>query len=158
MSWLRREFTVARWWSNPFQVCATMFLGLWSVLQLTAGVTPGGVFDTQIDLHAQQFVSSTNLLGALVCFTGLHMRDLETALWVEVIGYVSLIGSLCIYIGLVATSTSWYNSGYGYGLAIAFCLGSTIRSYQIFALKRAERRAHTLRDLVTRVEETEPDG
>lgn len=154
MKWLRKEFTFMRWRYDPFQLMATASLGIWSLLQLTVGVTPGGPFDTQIDHHAQVFVSSSNLLGAIICMTGLHMRDLDSALWVEVIGYISLIGTLVLYVQIVeSTTSSWYNSGYGYGLTIAFCAGAIVRTWQIFALKKAQRKARELSDLVARVED-----
>lgn len=145
---MRREFAVNRWRSNPFQLFGTFMLGLWSLLQLVVGVTKDTVFDTQIDEQAAQFVSATNLLGAIICLVGLHMRDLASALWIEVIGYISLIGSLCVYIWLVAQKTGPFNTAYGYGLAIAFAGASLIRSVQIFLFKRAERRAEALQKLV----------
>lgn len=155
--WVSREFTVHRWLSNPFQLFGTLILGIWSILQITNGPTPDTVFDTQLDPQATLFVSATNLLGSIICLVGLHMRDLASALWVEVIGYVSLIGSLGIYIWLVAQKTDPLNTTYGYGLAIAFAGASLIRALQIFLFKRAERRAEDLRRLVDRAVEG-PDG
>lgn len=134
-----------------------MILGIWSLMQLTKGVTPTTVLDTQVDHTAQNFVSATNLLGAIISLAGLHVRDLSTALWVEVIGYISLIGSLSIWIWLAAQKTGWLNTSYGYGLAIAFTGASFIRAVQIFFLKRAERKVEDLRKLVDRVVE-DPDG
>lgn len=154
---MRREFSFNRWRSNPFQLCGTTILGIWSIMQIVKGSTPSTVLDTQLDDQAQMLVSATNLLGSIICLFGLHMRDLASALWVEVIGYVSLIGSLGIYIWLVATKTGPFNTSYGYGLAIAFAGSSLIRTVQIFLLKRAERRADDLQKLVDRVVE-DPDG
>lgn len=148
---LRREFSVARWHTNPFQLLGTLILGIWSFMQITNGVTPTTVLDTQVDTTAQLFVSSTNLLGAIISLAGLHMRDLSSALWVEVIGYISLVGSLSIWIWLAAEKTGWLNTSYGYGLAIAFTGASLIRAMQIFLFKRAERRADDLHRLVNRV-------
>lgn len=161
--WLRREVTVAHWRSNPFQLTATAALGTWSLMQLLHGVTKNSVLDTQIDTQAQSAISLTNLLGALICMVGLHMRDLATALWVEVIGYISLCGSLGIYLWLVADKSGWANSVYGYGLSWAFMSGAVIRTTQIFLLKRAERRRDELARLVDRVaeevtEEADDDG
>lgn len=153
---------MGRWRSNPFQLFETTGLLVWSSLQLARGVTPNTVLDTQIDLQAQQLVSATNLLGAIICLVGLHMRDLSSALWVEVIGYVSLIGSLGIWIWLAAEKTGPLNTSYGYGLAIAFTLASVFRTIQIFLFKRAERRAEELRrlvvDRVVVVDEDNGDG
>lgn len=151
VGFIRREFAVIRWARNPFQLVATLFLGLWSIMQICIGSTPGNVLDTQVDVQAQLFISSTNLLGAIICLVGLHMRDLSSALWVEVIGYISLVGSLSIWIWLVADKTSPFNTAYGYGLALAFVTASMIRCIQVFLFKRAERRAEDLHQLVTRV-------
>lgn len=147
--WARRELTTARWHSNPFQTWATLVLGLWSLLQLVVGVTQDSVLGT-IDRHAQALASSTNLFGAIICLAGLHMRDLSSALWVEVIGYVSLLGSLGLYVYLVVDKTGWLNTAYGYGLVLAFCVAGLQRTVQVFRLKRAERRAEELRQLVQR--------
>lgn len=148
IGWVPKEFTLHRWFSNPFQLFGTLILGLWSTMQLVFGVTPNTILDTQVDLQAQVFVSATNLLGSIICLIGLHMRDLASALWVEVIGYISLIGSLGIWIWLTAARTTPFNTSYGYGLAIAFAGASLIRAVQIFMYKRAERRAEGLRKLV----------
>lgn len=147
-----------RWRSNPFQLLGTLALGVWSLMQLTKGVTPATVLDTQVDERAQQFVSATNLFGAIISLVGLHLRDLSTALWVEVIGYISLVGSLSIWIWLAAQKTGWLNTSYGYGLAIAFAGASLIRAAQIFFFKRAERRANDLHRLVSRVVEDVEDA
>ncbi len=157
IGWMRRELSFHRWRSNPFQLAATTILGLWSLLQLVKGVKPDTVLGTEVDPTAQIFISSTNLFGAIICLIGLHMRDLSSALWIEVIGYISLIGSLAIWIFLAAQKNGLLSTSYGYGLAIAFAGASVIRTVQIFLYKRAERRAEDLQKLVDRVVEV-PDG
>lgn len=158
MRWVRQEFTMARWASDPFQMYATTFLGIFAQvqilrgLQLLRGSSGGTVLETEIDRHAQLIVSSTTLLGMVVCLVGLHMRDLSSALWIEVIGYVSLVGSLFIYVFLVGQKAGYLNSSPGYALVLAFCTASASRTLQIFLLKRAERRAEELRQLVARVD------
>jgi hypothetical protein len=153
---IAQEFTTHRWRSNPFQMFSTLFLGTWSLLGIIRGATEGGVLATQVDHHAQVILAATNLFGAIICLFSLHMRDLESALWVEVVGYVSLVGSLGIYLYLVTEKTgNLFNSAPGVGLSWAFMAASLFRTVQIFRLKKAERRARELRRLVARVD---PDG
>lgn len=157
MSGLGREFTATRWQSNPFQMIATLILGIWAVLQIARGMTADTVLETELDRHAQLMLSSTNLFGALICLTGLHMRDWESALWVEVIGYVSLVGSLGIYLYLVAEKTGEvFNTSPGVGLSWAFVLASVVRTTQILRLKKAERHADELGRLVARMKTDHP--
>lgn len=137
---MRNPLTMRRWNLNPFQMWLLLFLGIVSFSQMLvfAHHIPG------FDESARQAAFSLafcNFVGGLICFGGLHLRDRDTALWVELCGYVALTGSLGIYTYIV-----WYlepgpPTSYGIGMCEAFILASMHRAALIVVggLRRRKR-------------------
>jgi hypothetical protein len=139
--WVRNTFTMHRWGVNPFQMYALFFLLQVSLNQLVIGV-PETSAQSALNTEAQIALATCTLIGCLVSAYGLHLRDVETALWIELSGYVSLAGSLGIWVYLVFVLFPLPNTSYGLAFAEAFVLFSIHRAVQIVAYKRAKRRGH----------------
>jgi hypothetical protein len=142
---LRNTFTMHRWATNPFQLYSLLLLLQVSVNQIVIGVPFNGPQEA-LDRTAQIALAGCNLLGALISAYGLHLRNIERALWVELFGYVALAGSLGIYVGLVFLMQPLPNTSFGLALSEAFVFASLHRSIQIIRYKRARRRENHVTD------------
>jgi hypothetical protein len=159
---VRDTFTMRRWCTNPFQ--------LWNVtllLQVSLHLVVFGEAPTQnataqgvLDSHAQFALAACNLFGTSICLFGLHLRDISTALWIELSGYISLIGSVGIYLVLAYVVFGWPTTSFGLALTQAFVLASIHRIVQIIQYKRARRRRTFLEAemLRRRLDEGDFDG
>jgi hypothetical protein len=85
-------------------------------------------------------LAAANLIGASFCFYALHMRDPDLSMTVELLGYISLTGTLTIWILLVYLQEPLPNTGFGLNLTEAFVLASIVRATKILKYKRAHRR------------------
>src|SRR6185436_13003211 len=90
---LRKTFTMHRWATNPFQMFSLFLLLQVSANQIVIGV-PETSAQSSLSREAQIAVAACNLIGAIAAATGLHLRHFETALRIELAGYLSLVGSL----------------------------------------------------------------
>lgn len=142
---LRRTFTMHRWATNPFQLYSLFLLLQVSANQIAIGVPFGGPQEA-LDRTAQIALAGCNLLGALICAYGLHLRNIERALWVELFGYVALVGSLGIYVALVFLMQPLPNTSFGLALSEAFVFASLHRSIQIIRYKLARRHDRLVTD------------
>jgi hypothetical protein len=136
---LRRTFTMRRWGNNPFQLYNLMLLLQVSVNQIVIGV-PETSAQAALDHQAQVALAGCNLVGAAISAYGLHLRDFEFGLWVELSGYAALAGSLGIYITLVFLLFPMPNTSFGLALTEAFVLASIHRAVQIVRYKVARHR------------------
>lgn len=142
-AWLKNVFTLHRWALNPFQMYAVMFLLAGSIAQIQLGVTPASVL-TELPRVTIIYLAVANVIGGCIALIGLHLRELEEALWVEFCGYMILIFVLGTYISLVVTGQANPNAGYGFVLTEAFVYAATHRSVQILLYKRARRKSSNL--------------
>src|SRR6185312_10131675 len=92
----------------------------------------------ELDYRARLYLTLANLIGACICFYGLHLKDFELSLWVEASSYISLIGSLGLWIGMVYLTVPLPNTSYGLNLTEGFVLAVTVvRIPLILRYKRA---------------------
>lgn len=156
---LRNTFTMHRWSTNPFQMYSLFLLMQVSLNQILIGVPFNGPQEA-LDRDAQIALAACNLLGSLISAYGLHLRNLERAMWVELCGYISLAGSLAIYVYLVFIMQPLPNTSFGLALTEAFTFASIHRSIQIIRHKRARRRDRLVTDraadLLAKLEKGEP--
>lgn len=134
-----------RWATNPFQLYSLFLLMQVSANQIVIGVPFGGPQEA-LDRQAQIALAAVNLFGAVVSAYGLHLRNLERALWVELCGYVSLVGSLGMFVYLVFVMQPLPNTSFGLALSEAFVLASLHRSIQIIRYKLARRHDRLVTD------------
>lgn len=146
-AWGKRTFTFHRWFVNPFQMYNTMFLLLVSTAQMGLGIAPNVVLNA-LDIRTQLSLAFCNFIGALIVLYGLHLQEIETALWVELSGYFCLIFVLGIYVALLISQQTQPASTYGFGFSTAFIYASVHRSVQIWLYKRVVRKRALLADQV----------
>ncbi len=133
-----------RWALNPFQLYDISWLMAASIAQLYLGATPGSVLADNLDRTTVLYLAIANIIGGGIALFGLHLKDLEEALWVEVCGYSVLIFVLGIYVYLMTSNLINPNASYGFALSEAFVYAGIHRSVQILLYKRARRRHRLL--------------
>lgn len=139
LQWARSVATVRRWVENPFQMWSIAMLTQLSIVQLLVGITgPNPI--ASMDAGAQSALSLCNLVGSTVCTYGLYLRDEELAEPIELSGYLSLAGSVSVYIWLVYWTQPLPNSSFGLNLAEAFVFASVQRAVQIVRRMRSRRK------------------
>ena len=143
-NWWLDTFTLHRWALNPFQMYDITFLMAVAVAQVQLGATPGSVYADNLDRQTLVSLAVSNIIGAIIALLGLHIRDLESALWVEFWGYMILIFVLGFYVILVTQNQINPNASYGFALAEAFVYAAIHRSVQILLYKRARRKRFKL--------------
>lgn len=147
-------FTGVRWSLNPFQLYAVTFLMLLSVTEVVIGVSPSSV-QAQFDKNTQLSLAGANFVGGVVVMAGLHLRDIERGLWIELWGYASLTASLLFYVFATQHSVQVPIATLGFALSEAFAFASLHRAIQIGVYKWGKRsdpemaekiRPHLFRD------------
>jgi hypothetical protein len=129
-------FTSDRWKTNPYQLWDTMFLMTVSLSQVIIGVAPGSIF-TELERPVQLILALSNLIGATVVIVGLHLRNKDLGLNLEVAGAISLFATLAVYCVSVLREQTLASTTLGFGLAEAFVFATLHRSFQILTLKWA---------------------
>lgn len=124
--WLRHTFTFCRWNRNPFQMWMLVFLMQVSTNQILVASSATGAIADQAR-EAQLSLSICNLLGGIIVFAGLHVREKGLGRWVELSGYIALTGSMGIYVWLVWKISPLPNTSFGLGLSEAFVVASLHR-------------------------------
>jgi hypothetical protein len=126
-----------RWNTNPYQLWATLFLMVVSMSQMIIGVAPSSVF-TEVEHPVAFQVATVNFLGAAIVMTGLHLRNQDRGLSLELAGTVSLVATLGWYVSLVLHKENLAGTTLGIGLVEAFLFATLHRSIQIISLKWAQ--------------------
>lgn len=127
---LRNTFTMHRWAVNPWQLYTLFMLMQVSLNQIVIGVPPNGPQEF-LARSAQIALAACNFLGSVICAYGVHLRDTNDGQLFELAGYLSLCGSLGIYVYLVFTVQPLPNTSYGLALSEAFLFASLHRAIQI---------------------------
>lgn len=143
-AWWLDTFTLHRWALNPFQMYAVTFLIAVAVAQVQLGAAPGSVQADALDRQTMLSLAISNCIGGFIALWGLHLRDLEAALWVEFWGYMVLIFVLGFYVYLLTQNQANPNATYGFGFAEAFVYAAVHRSVQILLYKRARHKRSAL--------------
>lgn len=141
--WINDTFTLHRWALNPFQMYDVTFLVAVAIAQVVIGVAPASAL-TELPRTTLVYLAVANVIGGSISLVGLHLRELEEALWVELCGYLILVFVLGIFITLVVQTQPAPNAGYGFGLSEAFVYAAIHRSVQILLYKRARRKSSKL--------------
>lgn len=141
--WCQETFILRRWALNPFQMYGITFLLATAIAQIQLGASPTSV-QAELDRHTMLTLAIANVVGGVIALYGLHLRDLEGALWVEFCGYVILVFVLGVYVTLIIQSVINPSASYGYALAEAFVWAALHRSVQILLYKRAKRKKDKL--------------
>lgn len=125
-----------RWNTNPYQLWATLFLMLVSLSQMIIGAAPASVF-TEVERPVAFQVATVNFLGASVVMFGLHLRNQDRGLLLELAGTVSLVATLGWYASLVLHKENLAGTTLGFGLVEAFLFATLHRTIQILTLQWA---------------------
>jgi hypothetical protein len=131
-------FTGSRWSTNPYQLWDTLFVLVVSLSQMIIGVAPGTIF-TEVERPVMFQLASVNFLGAAIVMFGLHLRNKETGLNLELAGAFSLVATLAWYCMSVLHTQTLAGTTLGFGLAEAFVFGTLHRGLQILVMKWAKR-------------------
>jgi hypothetical protein len=151
--WWLSTFTLHRWALNPFQMYPITFLAGVAVSQLQLGASPLSV-QADLERHTAIALAVCNIFGAGIALFGLHLRDLETALWVELYGYLCLIFVLGTYLYLLYRGQVNPGSTYGFGFSQAFVYAAAHRAAQILLYKRARGKRYKLAREATALQDT----
>lgn len=127
--WFLHTFTMRRWNRNPFQMWMLVLLNYVSFNQIFFTNITGAVSD--LERRAQLLLAICNLTGGLFVLLGLHLREKAMAQWVELCGYIALVGSMGMYVWLVVRVSTPPNTSFGLGLSEAFVLASLHRAFLI---------------------------
>lgn len=130
-------FVGDRWNTNPYQLWATAFLVVVSLSQVIIGVAPGTIF-TEIERPVQLTVAIANLIGSTVVIIGLHLRNKEVGIQLELLGAITLVATMAWYCYNTLHRQTLASTTLGFGLAEAFVFGTLHRSIQIITLNYAK--------------------
>jgi hypothetical protein len=128
-SQMGNPLTLRRWNRNPFQMWLLLFAVQVSLNQILFLDRSG--LDDPSAKQAILSLAVCNLTGGAICMAGLHLRDKAMSRWVEMCGYIALIGSLGIYVYLVWSLSPGPITSYGLGLSEAFVIASCHRVAQM---------------------------
>jgi hypothetical protein len=131
-------FTGDRWRTNPYQLWDTLMLITVSLSQVIIGAAPGSIF-TEVEKPVMFQLALVNLMGASIVMFGLHMRNKDLGLNLELAGAMSLVATLAWYCASVTSKQTLAGTTLGFGLAEAFVFATLHRSIQIITLKWARR-------------------
>lgn len=134
-------FTGRRWNLNPFQMYGVILLISVSITQCVIGTSPASV-SSSFERPTQLSLAGANLVGAVVAAIGLHLRNVDAGLWLELWGYVALVGTLGFYCYTVFKTQELPTTTLGFTLGEAFVLASFHRALQIAILKWAQYKDH----------------
>jgi hypothetical protein len=146
-------FTLNRWALNPFQTYPIAFLACVAISQLELGAGPTSI-QAELERHTAIALAMCNLFGSAIALLGLHLRDLESALWVELYGYLCLTFVLVTYLYLVYRGQINPGSTYGFGFSQAFVYAAAHRAVQILLYKRARGKRYKLAREATALQDT----
>lgn len=136
LAWWKHMFTIQRWMLNPFQMYdIAMLMGV-AITQVTVGASPGSA-QQDLDYKTLLSLAICNIAGSSLALLGLHLRELESALWIELCGYLALIFVMIVYLSLLYNGQINASATYGFGFAEAFVFAAIQRSIQIGLYKRA---------------------
>jgi hypothetical protein len=130
VQWARSIGTIRRWVQNPFQMWSIAMLTQTSIVQLLVGITNPNPM-AYMDIGSQAALSWCNLIGSSICTYGLYLREEKLSQLIEMAGYLSLAGSVAVYIWLVYWTQPLPNSSFGLNLSEAFVFASVHRVIQI---------------------------
>jgi hypothetical protein len=134
-------FTGYRWNTNPYQLWGTSFLLLASLSEVVLGIVPSSVL-VEVERPVAFQLALINLFGACVVMFGLHMRNREAGLNLELAGASSLAITIVWYCLTVLHKTPMAGTTIGFALTEGFTFGTFHRAMQILTLKYARWRDH----------------
>jgi hypothetical protein len=127
LRWIKSTFTLRRWLSQPFMLCGVGLLQQASIWQLVLGNSQTVMTSGELAPRSVVFLSIANLVGSTIVFYGLHLRDWEQSLSLELSGYLSMIWPLLLWVALVYLDVPLPNTSYGLNLTEGFVIASGIR-------------------------------
>lgn len=117
--------TFKRWNRNPFQMWMLLAMIQVSLNQIIYAPETGTI--SELARQSQLWLAFCNLFGGVVVMSGLHMREKVLGLWIEMCGYIALVGSMGLYTYLVLSVSLPPNTSFGLGLSEAFVTASVHR-------------------------------
>lgn len=129
-------FSGDRWRTNPYQLWGMLFVVIVSLAQIIIGVAPGTIF-TEVEHPVQLQLALVNFLGSIVVLVGLHLKNTEKGINLELAGTLSLVATVAWYCASVTQKQVLAGTTLGFGLAEAFLFATFHRGIQIITLKYA---------------------
>ena len=136
---VRENFTWTRWRTDPFQMYFTAFLMLVSTAQMGLGAAPTSS-QSHLATTTQLAVAFCSFWGVLIVMLGLHLKDVETGLWIECSGYLCIFFVLALAVFLQFTTQQLAFTTHAFAYDQAFVYAALQRSIQVWLYKRARRR------------------
>jgi hypothetical protein len=131
---------MARWSLDPWYMWVMVMLIVVALGALILGEAPTKVI-AQFERPVVVQLAVTNLIGAAVIMVGLHLRNWEVGINLELAGAASLFGTLVYYWVVMLSSHLVTGTAYGLGAVQVFIIvGMTHRCLQICTLKWARWR------------------
>lgn len=132
-------FSGDRWATNPYQLWFTLYVMVASLGAVIIGVAPSSVF-TEIERPIALQLALVNFMGASVVMFGLHLKNKEVGLNLELSGAVSLVAPLGWYCATVLQHQLLAGTTLGFAAIEAGTLATLHRCIQILTKKWAEWR------------------
>lgn len=132
-------FTGARWNTNPYQLYGTLFLMIASTAQIIIGVVPSSVF-TEVERPVAAQLALINFMGGAVVMFGLHLKNKELGINLEMSGAISLVATIAWYCVEVIHRNTLAGTTLGFALNEAFLFATFHRATQIATMKWARWR------------------
>lgn len=132
-------FTAARWNTNPYQLWSTLFLMTSSLSQIIIGVAPSSVF-TEVERPVAVQLALINFMGGAVVMFGLHLRNKDLGMNLELSGACSLVVTIAWYGAQTIHHSVLAGTTLGFALCEAFLFATFHRAIQIGMLKFARWR------------------
>lgn len=149
---IRENFTWTRWRTDAFQMYFTAFLMLVSTAQLGLGAAPQSS-QYHLEDATQNAVAFCCLWGVLIVMLGLHLKDVETGLWIEMSGYLCIFFVLSLSVYLQFTTQTLAFTTHSFAFDQAFVYAALQRSIQVWLYKRTRRRAMRVENRVEALKE-----
>lgn len=132
-------FTGDRWNTNPYQLWSVTMIMIASLGGIIIGVAPSSVF-TEVERPVALQLALVNFMGAAVVMYGLHLKNKDVGLNLELSGGFSLVATLGWYCTSVLQHQLLASTTLGFAAIEAATFATLHRSIQILTKKWAENR------------------
>lgn len=133
------SFTGFRWTTNPYQLWGVLMIMMVSLTQIVIGVAPSSVL-SQYGHQVVLQVALVDFMAASVTMFGLHLRNKEAGLNLELSGGIGLLGVLSWFCVAELNQVPLAGVTIGFAMTQAFVFATFHHSAQIIALKWARWR------------------
>lgn len=152
--------TWSNWKTHPWQMWSLTALVVWAVgiLADPNAIMQGTLNTTGLNNpHTLNVIAASNLVGALISLTGLHMKDREFGIGAEVSGYIVLTSSMIFYLVMsVILIGPQAFARVGTATSVGYTAAMIHRSIQILVYQASRRKVRRLeKKLIQQIDESD---